>query len=395
MTKIGPAVLLALAASTAAGTGEDRRAYRALLAAVEVRHGVSHRALVVVPLVLEEEVDPAPAPRHRTRGISWEPVGDERTETVRLTLAGGEEPPVILPAGLLLRGDGRERLLSRPVLLGPEDPVQVVARFCDARAEVELAVPSAGRRLGLLAPPEQRKLDLVHRDAAAMVDVQRIQALLAGLETDTPFVEDLLRAKELDERIIATLSAIGPVAGAYGDATCGHLAMLGHRPVELVLAATPASYRSMANGYLRGLALSLAIWEEYLGRTGIRPAGPDWAAVLPAARETFAACSRPEVALRRWRLGRREKGGGRTLLVQGPAPHRSRDDRSRLTGRLLMDAEGRALLLESYPSGGSRMFPSPLIEPGGRPTDDRPDVRSGALTKQFLQRLMARRASRH
>lgn len=203
-------------------------------------------------------------------------------------------------------------------------------------------------------------------------------------------MREVIHAPALAARIPATLRALEAIPGAFDGATTGHLAFLGHRPVEIVLTSSPATYRTLAPGALRGLAVTLALWEEFLGRSDRPIAAPPWERVLDGSRKTLAACAARETVLRSWRLGSREKGGGRTRMVVGPEPHRSLDDRSRLVGRLLLDDDGRAILLEGYPSGADRVFPAPLSGVGERPTDARPDVRSGALTTEFLERYLKR-----
>jgi hypothetical protein len=394
-------VLLTLLIQSPAAEGgekEDRLAYEAMFPDIEVRHGVHHRSLVVLPLVLRDGVEPISGPVRGRERISWSVLGDRsRSDIVSIVLAKGEtkepEPPVILPAGVLLRGDGRERILSRPLLLTPGETALVRARFCDAIEKPLREPPVTGYRHGRLSPPDQRRFDLLYRDPAALLDIQRIQAILAGLPDTCRNVEDVLRASKLKARVDATKAALAPVVQAYGGATVGHLVLLGYRPIEILLASSPTTYRSLTGESFHGLAVTLAIWEEFLAKGGLASAEPDWKAVLPAARKVLAAMPKRSVRVRPLRLHAHEKGGSRTLFVLGPKPHKSLDDRSRLIGRLLLDGEGRGLFLEAYPSGADRPFPAPLLKPGGRPADSRPDIRSGTLTMQFLKRLLGRRAA--
>ena len=206
---------------------------------------------------------------------------------------------------------GRERLLSRPVRLEPGTPVDVVARACDA---IEQAVgPPAGAagRLGPWAPMEQRRADLLFRDVEALADVQRVQGILAGLPETAGTVAAVIEAPGLAARIAATLEALRPLPGAYDGTTTGHVAYLGHRPVELVLASSPATYRTLAPGSHRALAVTAALWEEFLGRTDLPAEAPEWDRFLEGTEKILRACGSRDTALRKWRRGAREKGGGR------------------------------------------------------------------------------------
>lgn len=167
---LGILLVLAFAAPSPGGPKQDRQAYRALFETVDLRHGVRHRSLILLPIVLREGVEPIRGPVLGRDRVTWAPLGDPpRTDTVTLTRAapadGEADGPVILPAGWLLRGDGRERLLSRPVLLTSGVPVHVVARFCDAIEAPLRELPVEQRRQGPVAPPEQRRFDLLHQDS--------------------------------------------------------------------------------------------------------------------------------------------------------------------------------------------------------------------------------------
>lgn len=60
-------------------------------------------------------------------------------------------------------------------------------------------------------------------------------------------------------------------------------------------------------------------------------------------------------------------------------------------GRLLLDVQDRAVLLEAWPLGESGPFPVPAREPGGRPVNERPRSRkSGHVTLAYLERYLER-----
>jgi hypothetical protein len=220
VTRSTTAALVLLLLVTAAGAGpvEDRRAYRDLLATVEVRHGLHHRSMVLVPLVLKEGVEPTPAPGFSREGLAWTPVGD-RNETNTVEITARPDRDTLVPAGLLFESDGRERILSRPILVPPGTTVLARARFCDSLDEPRDGPPPGSHRIGPVAPMGPRRTDLLYQNSEALADLQRIHALLAGLSTEARTFEEVLRAPDLAARVSAAEQALAPLAASYDGAT--------------------------------------------------------------------------------------------------------------------------------------------------------------------------------
>ena len=91
--------------------------------------------------------------------------------------------------------------------------------------------------------------------------------------------------------------------------------------------------------------------------------------------------------------------------MAAPTPHTGRvkqwristdgdTETARFVGRLVTDAAGAHVLLEAIENGNATIHPVPLRKPGGRPVDARPDMKGGALTLPYLERLLKRRRGR-
>lgn len=373
------ALLLAPGASGRTSVGHDeRKEAEDFLRRVEARTPIVCRSLVVVPLVLNPGVAPGEAPSAKTGDLAWAPDGKPaKTEIVRVGPVPADPPPRLLPAGLLLEGGLRERILSRPLRLAPDEAATVVARPCDH----EPAESAGDGVFGPVAPWEQRKLDFFIGEADVLEDLLRVQEALAGAVGKR--VRDLHDAPSVVATATKVEEACAGLPGAFGGAVAGHVAFLGLRPVSLVLFREPVSYRASAGGYLKALGLSLSLYETWYP--------PDPAAKVPdpAALRAVAAGvleSLREGAVRERRGRARERGGGRTLLVLA----REAEGRPAFAGRLLLGEDGVAWALDAYDTRGDLVFPRPLVRPGGPETGVGPNVSDGAVTKEFLRRLEER-----
>jgi len=176
--------LAALLLAAAPPKAKESDAVRNLLLQVVARPGVTIGSLAVVPLVLRSGVEPGEGPR--TEHSPWAPAGSDAKGDRVVIRRKSDEHLMLVPGGMLLEGGARERLLSRPILLGAE-PVTAVARIADRRRKARKLDPATDlRATGRIAPILQRKLDLVHGDADLLADVLRVQAFFAGLGESKP-----------------------------------------------------------------------------------------------------------------------------------------------------------------------------------------------------------------
>jgi len=354
-----------------------------LIDRVEARRGVARRSAVVIPFVLREGVPggeglPAAGP-----DLTFTPVKDELVK-----LASTAEKTGFLPAGTLLAGLGRERILSRSVFLVPGEQLIVRAAFCDSRDEDAPEGEEGDTRFGPIAPHAQRKIDFMIRDRPALSDVQRIQAILAGLPSQARTVRETMAAPKIADRIKSALAKLSSLPKAYGQAVVGHVLFIGLRPVEVILFTEPEDYVRYAPEYLAAAAVSLTLWEEYYGIDPLLVKETDDRLLIPVAEKILASLRSARV--KRYRPSSREKGGGNLHRVTTA----SDDPVMKFVGRLLVDSEKVPFHLEAYHHGKRLILPSPLTKPGGRPTDAKPDVSHGAMTIEFMRRLAARMAAR-
>jgi hypothetical protein len=373
-----------------------------LLARLAPRGGVAHRSAVVVPLVLVEgATDDAggspPEPAPAGTALTFRPA---QRDLIHLRLAAPENAgpprPLLVPAGtILVDADGRERLLGRPLLSTPGEEIVVRAPACEGGDPPPAEKPGAGDpavagivsgSLGPVAPLGQRKVDFFLRDPPFLRDLVRAQGFLAGLPVDGPSVRDVLSAPRFADRVQASVSAFAALPGGYGNGVLGHVAFFSNRPVELLVFATADLYRRAAPAFLRALATSLALNEEFFGQSDLPMEAPDTEPFCAVAAKILAAAG--TAPTRPLRPERGEAGGGDLRLVVGKVV----EPTFPFAGRLLVDAGKRPLLLELYEQSDRVIFPTPFSGPTGRPVDAGPDVSHGAMTRGFLERLMIRRA---
>jgi hypothetical protein len=363
---------------------QDDPLVRALLTDLVPREGAGVGSLHVVPLVgASNPLTTGPRPLSDQTG--WAPAekGKDLVDVIADDPPTGGAPAIV-PAGTLLLGGARERVLA---LTEPDDhtiPRAVPAPVCDARSD---PVEPRARTVGRLVPLEQRKLLLLGKHGDGWHTLLQIQAILGEAEgADT--VSDVLAAPSLRERADASARAIASIPRAYAGHARGHVAFFGFRPVEVVIARTPQEYRLLAPGYLRSTAVSHAMWERALGLVD-RPLPPAEAAdYLGPASRALKVLARaqpkpwPRLAGMRsaWRNQRGAVSGDRTtdaFLV-----------------RLVSEGRHGPVMLEAIENGERVIHPLPLRSPGGEPVDEGPDIQGGALTEEYLRRLMERKERR-
>ena len=87
--------------------------------------------------------------------------------------------------------------------------------------------------------------------------------------------------------------ALAPIGKSYGGETVGHVAFLGGRAIQFVLARTPGTYATFMKHAVRGLVLSVVAWEELYARIAAEAEGPreerEEVAALEAAGVFFPA----------------------------------------------------------------------------------------------------------
>ncbi|MCU0728045.1 MAG: hypothetical protein MUE73_20030 [Planctomycetes bacterium] len=373
-----------------------------LLARLAPRGGVAHRSAVVVPLVLVEGMTDAaegspPGPAPAGTALTFRPA---QRDLIHLRLAApenaGSPRPLLVPGGtVLVDAGGRERLLGRPILATPGEEIVVRAPACEGGDPPPAEKPAAGGpadtgfasgSLGPVAPLGQRKVDFFLRDPPSLRDLVRAQGFLAGLPAEGPSVRDVLSAPRFAARVQATVSAFAVLPGGYGNGVLGHVAFISNRPVEVLVFATAELYRRAAPDGLRALATSLALHEEFFGQSDLPMAVPDTEPFRAVAAKILAAAG--AASTRPLRPERGESRGGDLRLVVGGVV----EPAFPFAGRLLLDTGKRPLLLEVFEQSDRVVFPTPWTGPTGGPVDAGPDVSHGAMTKEFLHRLMIRRA---
>ncbi len=362
----------------------------ALLDRVEPRRGVTVRSAVVIPLVLREGVSSREDGPGSKGQLTYQP---EKKDLVKIVFNLCE--PRFLPAGILLFGLGRERLLSRSVMLVPGEELVVRATCCDARDEDAPEAGEAGEgdtTFGPMAPHAQRKIDLLLKERSALVTLLRVQMALAGTGVQAKTVREMMAGKEIEERVNPARQRLSGLPSLYGGAVAGHVLFIGLRPVEFILFREPLDYARHGPRYLQAAAVSLTLWEEYYGVDPLLVKKIDDRLLIPVVEKILAGHRAARV--KRARPASREKGGGDLYRITIS----SEDPVMKFAGRLLIEGKEQHLKqpfhLESYQDGKRVVLPSPLTKPGGRPTDAKPDVSHGAMTKEFLRRLRERMAAR-
>lgn len=375
--------------STSAAAGNDLLSQH--LDRVRPRRGLVKTSAVLIPLVLREG-----EAQHDAGGEGpgmdepfepWQPVNDKL-----VTLITKNSRPRFIPAGTLLSGLGRERILSRSVMLIPGEEIVARATRCDLREDDAPEAAEGKTSLGPIAPHAQRKVDLLAGGREPLFTLLQIQMALAGPDAGAKTVRDTMAAKAIEGRRDKVAAKFSTLSGMYGGAVAGHVLFIGLRPVEFILFREPAEYARHASKYLRAAAFSLVLWEQYYGVDPLLVEEVDDRLLIPVVDQILAAHRAGRV--RRARLTSKEKGGG-DLYRLSTNP---KDPVLKFEGRLLIEGSERRLKkpfhLESYQDGKRTVLPTPLAKPGGRPTDAKPDISHGAMTKGYLQRLAARMASR-
>jgi len=261
-----------------------------------------------------------------------------------------------------------------PLLSSPRATATGVAVRVPSRRAI--ASDTARRAVGF-AGPEWRHVVTAHPHADALAALLRLERALAGLpERDEPGpVRAVREGPFVAEPRQACAKALAPLPGSYGGAICGHVAFLGNRPIEIVVAGKPAIYRTYAREAIVGLATYAALWEELYGRTDEAVEPVAWPQVQAVARRVLDNASKAKARRTTdadtWRLG--AKGASRL-------------------GWVLLDEAAKGLFVEAWPLGDEDPFPVPAYEPGGKPVNDRPGApqSGGAMTPEYLARLLKR-----
>lgn len=355
------------ARTTQAGPSDARVALRELVGGVEARRGIQHRSLVVVALVSREACEDQ-GPAQATAGLTWE------SHAALVAVSGVDvAEDRLLPTGTLLGEGPRERVLAYPAAVGKGAVAEVEA----VRVPFHVPVPrGAARSFAGLAGPEARHVVTIAPHADALGELLTLERLLAGLPDGD--VRNPLLAIRAAPRVAPARAggakALGRLTTAYGGEVRGMVAFLGHRPVEIVVAASAAQHAGFLRVAADGMATYLTLWEELYGRTDEAVDAVAWPRAIEVATRLLADLQQAGVRKsgdeRRWRL--RAKGASRL-------------------GWLLLDEDDRAVWLEAWPLGDAGPFPVPAREPGGKPIDERPDsILQGAMTREFLKRFNER-----
>jgi hypothetical protein len=389
-TATGSALLLAFAAlcaAPAARAADTRSVLSALVDSVEVRFGVAHDSLVVLPIVLSAAPqDAAAAASVAGADVSWHCVPSSET-LVELTVAAGGAPKErLLPFGTLLEGDVRERLLSRTTPLMDTEHAIVTSQVCDSRKDP--GKPDAVAHPGPVAPVEQRKLQMLGVKDSLFGILQQIQSSVAGLPPGTETVAAVLAAPKVKDGVAARWADLSKIPGAYAGLTVGHVAFFGFRPVEVVLFATPAEYQAFGPGSLRALAASHTMWCEVVDAAlpatdaEVRRLIPEGAAVVKSLARVRGDEVKARVGERfRWKVF---TGAAETDVRAG-------GHAETLACRFCLDEAGRLREFEAIENGPEVLYPQPYREPGGRPVGEHPDNKgNGPLTPAAMERILER-----
>jgi hypothetical protein len=349
-----------------AGPPSVKKALRALIEDTRARQGTSHRSLAVVALVVKQH-DDATGPVFSTKGLAWHKLASGRIEVD----ARGVAEDRVLPSGLLHGLDSDQRLLAAPLLLTVG--TKAAPKWVRAPGQVE---PGDDPVLGVVGPEMRHVLALApHQEAIR--DLLALERRLAGLEgPGTPLSSLAIRdAPRIRKPREAASKALAPLPRSYGGAICGHVAFLGNRPIEIVLARDPALYAAYGTAAIDGIATYLALWEELYGRAGLPPEQKtNWPRLLEEATKILQDIAKA-------RVSKTEEASRRRLHARGA---------SRL-GWVLVGEEGEVRLLEAWPLGDAGPFPIPAREPGGKPVNESPNcILGGTPTLEYLERYVER-----
>lgn len=361
-----------------------REVYGACLSTVNVRQGVQHRSLVLVALVRQSPVPSGGVLVDPTRATWAEADGKEATTHAALTVrSDGEAPPrLLLPAATVLRAGAHERLLLRPALLMPG--ATFVARTATLAAAPVIPAPAEGV-VGGLAPPEFGHTLFLLREREALAELLALEAAALGEDPNAtaPSLAGLASDAAVGPKVAACTRALRALGTAYGGETVGHVAFLGEGVVQLLLARTPESYRSLVEHAAPGLGLAVTAWEALYGLAD----GP-----IPTARwgETLDATTRMIEHLRAASFKserRKDETGDGGELWRVRATRATRSGRPPDVGWILLDEEGRLALLQAWPDNAP--LPPPAGPDGPGEPDDTDDD-SGAMTWYFAKRFYDR-----
>jgi hypothetical protein len=377
---------LCLVGTVVPGAAEtpQRKEVQALAKRVEVRVGVQHETLIVMPLVLREGVQPGRERNARGSDVAWS--RDAKTGRVVLERTPGDaRPPVLLPTGRLLIGDARERTLPRPAGLLPGESVRVRAPVCDSRPQP--AEPGK-RGFGPIAPLEQRKLMLLEKSAEDLALLQQIQGIFAELEGTQRTVQHVLAAQPVRDGVTARWAQLRKIPGAYGNRTVGHVAFFGFRPMELVLFDAPKTYRALARDLLRATAASHTIWSLSQEAATVPAAPTELRDLLSPTQSVLTACGK--AVFEKERIGRAEAGRWKSWTGKTHTKARQREPWRAIVCRFATDETGTPVFLEAYEHGRELVLPAPLRRPGGKPKDLPPEPPKSGLGEEYLRRILQR-----
>ena len=391
---LATAAVAALAADTVTRSGgataraaEVRTLFRKQLAAIEPRFGVIHESLVVLPLVLREPPDD-PEPAH----IS--PAGDARWKrgplfesAVDLSTAAPAAQQRFVPAGTLLEGGDRERLLTRGVPLFGEEHAITTSAVCDTRRKG--AEPEPTQSAQRLAPLEQRKLLLLDNQDGLLPVLQRVQCCLSGARMEAETLGEVIGAPKIAGGENERRPVLAKLAGAYGGQTVGHVAYFGFRPVEVVVYARPADYRAMAPLHLRSLAISHAFWEQAIGTAAVKASDTDVRRLVTLTSQMLEGFAKLHVRGALAQTGERVRWHEHRGGVQCAAGADGRVEP--FVCRLLTDDAGEFAYFEAIENGPEIVYAQPYRSPGGRPVSEPPSNKgNGPWTIEALERVLER-----
>jgi len=385
-----------------ARSADAKRGCKALIERVEPRHGIRVRSLVLVPLVARQPPK-KPGARVSLGDLTWRPHDGSAERDVAIherepSPAETKKAPAVLPTGLVLRRDDQERLVSRPGLVPAGAPATFAAPLLPHTAKaVEKAVEKA--TFGPLATPAQRRLLFRRPDVKALGMLVAFEAGVAGLKPDKKgaSLAEISSAPEIAKAVESARGRVAKIVGAYGGEVLGHVAFLGNRPIDIVLASSPDVYAALAAQAAPGLALSLVLWERWHGREGDEPAALSWPAFIAVTERILSSLGAGTMRRQRPRPRKGATGvteHGSLWRVKGRAVNGG--TKAVELGWLLLDGEGRPVLIEAWPEPTAPPLPPPAREPGGRGEDEDPDDRDGgALTEAYLERMLERMRERN
>jgi hypothetical protein len=379
---------LLVAPGPSADAAEPKAALAQLAAGLTVRFGVFRDSLVVLPLVLEGDPPEGDGLLDAGATATWRR-GDGAVSLVDVTDAAvPASRERYVPAGTLLEGGDRERMLDRPVpLVGGEHSLSTTI-VCDNRAKPVEAHPDA-QQVTVLAPIEQRRFQFLGNRENLMDVLVQIQACLAELPVTTDTVAAILDAQVVKDGVRDRWTELSKIPGAYGGKTVGHVAFFGYRPVEIVAFARPADYRAVGPAYLRSVAASHVLWSAAVGNGAAKATDADVRRLIGEA--TAVVESLPKIHSHEVRPQAGERVRWKLFAGTASSAPRANGASETFACRFALDAKGDFAFVEGLEAGDDPVYLEPYREPGGRKVSDHPDNKgNGAMTPEAMKRMLER-----